>query len=369
MFYAHKQNLDKVMTLTILGLILVGLVVIGAIISAYYESGDVKNQMKMWKIVANAMGNPAKFLAVGGSLALLIASLLFSWFVGETMHDRMVSVGWTDISEALVITMQLVGTVSTYLMPLLLMMMYDTTALKRPDFDPNIAKNYAFFIESKIDPITKQERKNIKPLPVVFIVGTLLTIAMFLYMSYTGGLTSAAATSMTFFTICAALGIAAIIYCYNAKGATYEEIFAFAMSIIFGAGIYALDFHWNQLLTFEIPLANLDPNISSDLFARKVNQFSTDFSNRTLITLAMILMDIFASALGLLSGELVWLMKLMRWISYNSAQQNFIGTSAQAANTARGPAPITNTTPPVNTTPPPPPPPGGNVNPPPGLTP
>ena len=360
------------MTLTILGLVLLALVIIGAIVSAYYESGDVKNQMKMWKIVANALGNPAKFLAVGGSLALLIASLLFSWFVGETMHDRMVAVGWTDISEALVITMQLVGTVSTYLMPLLLMMMYDTTALKRPDFDPNTAKNYEFFTKKSIDPVTKQERKTVKAMPVTFVLGTLLTTATLLYMSYTGSLTSAAATSMVFFTLCAALGVAAIIYCYNAKGATYEEIFAFAMSIIFGAGVYAMDFHWNQLLTFEIPLSNLDPNMATDEFAKAVDKFSRDFSNRTLVTLVMILMDIFASALGLLSGELVWLMKLMRWISYNSAQQNFITTNSQT--TGRGNAnvnPTINTNVNTNTTPPPPPPPptGGNTNPPPGATP
>lgn len=358
------------MTLGIIGIVLVVLVVLGAIVSAYYESGDVKNQMKMWKVVANAMGNPAKFLAVGGSLALLIASIIFSVLVGQTMHARMVQVGWIDISEYLVVTMQLVGTVSTYLMPLLLMMMYDTTALKRPDFDAAKAAEYDFWTVKEKPIGTSPARRRPRLSSIGLVISTLLTTAVILYSTYTGGLTTAAANSMLFFLVCASLAIAAIMYCYNAKGATYEEIFAFAMSIVFGAGVYALDFHWNQLLTFEIPLSQLDPNMSSELFAQKVTEFQRNFGNRTFITLMMILMDIFASALGLLSGELVWLMKLMRWISYNSAQQGFT-TTTQQVNQQRTVSPVVS---PINTTPPPPPPPppvpptGGGTNPPPGTT-
>ncbi len=320
-----------------IGLIIFACLLVLSFVASYYEAKQAGNQVKMWTVITHALNTVPKAIVIGAPMALLVGSILFSISVAHTLHARMETADWIDISESILVTMQVMGTVSVFLVPVFLMMMFDTSALKRVDFVDASANTYSF-----------------KQTGLVITSISVLLLLILIGLTFAGQFSSATLVSGSFFTISIAASIAAIIYCYNAKGSTYEEIFAFSMSIIFGVGVYALDLYWNRVLTMDVPLQNLDVTVlTPNEFATLMQKHEMNYFNRSAVTILCILIDLLASALGLITGEIVWLMKFLRYTAYSAVRQGFTTidqqTRVQPQNRTTPP------TPPINTNPPPPP--------------
>lgn len=318
-------------TFLILGAVILFIVVVTAVAMAVKETKSQKSAIEVWEIASRSLSNPLKMFALASSLLLLIASLSLSAALAETLHLRMQEHNMVDISYFMLLVIQVVGTIGAYLAPLFLIMMWDDT-LVRPTFDSKEA--------DKID-----LRKFY--ITVAGMIGAIITAVW--VGAYLGYVSSAAVMSGSFFVITVGVSAICIVYCYIKRGSNYEEIFAFATSIFVASAVYALDFHWNELLTYSLPISKLDPMMDEMLFAERVNAASIDFSNRTFATLVMIIIDIFASAIGLVTGDLKGLYFALRFTNDQNLNNALIAVQNGSNNT---PPPTTTTPPTPPVTPP-----------------
>ena len=290
----------------IVGIVILAVIMAIAVMIAVYEHKPGVSPMKVWEIAATALANPLKMLALSISFILFLMSVLMSIAVSDSLHLRMTMTGWSDVNISILYILQITGTLATFLMPLFLLAMLDVSAIRRSDFVEEKGKAYSF----KVPGIT---------------IGTvgLGLVTLLNVLSYMDQITTSVAVSGSFLIICLTAGIASIIYSYNARGATYEEIFAFSMTLVTGVVVYSLDFHWNSLLTYSIPISKLDPDMDPLEFARKVEGFAIDQDNRNFITIAMIIIDLLAAAIGLITQELKNLLKAIVFRTYTNTQMEF----------------------------------------------
>jgi hypothetical protein len=328
-------------TFLIMGVVILIIVMIVSVILAIKESKKGGEAITVWTIVSRALSNPLKLFALAASLILLGASLTLSATLADTLHLRMQEYNMVDINYTMLLIIQIVGTLGAYLAPLFLMMMWDDT-LVRPTYDAKAAA------------LIKLDKFNYGVLGV-----TVLTIILLGVGNYFEYVNTAATVAGSCFLAVLGVSIISIVYCFIKRGANYEEIFAFMSSVMIAGAVYILDFHWNELLTYSLAISDLDINMDEMEYAKAVNMARINLDNRTFSTLAMIGVDIFASAIGLVTGDLKAVLQALRFD--NDTKLNDALMSIQ-----NGPTP--NPTPPTPPNPPTPPTPP-NVAPPIVITP
>lgn len=291
-----------------------------------------RNEITMWRLVIDAFNMPTKALTQGSQYFALVITFAVSTAVATTLHERMEDAGdaWKDISLLINLAIQYLGTIAVYLIPMLAGLILDDRN-RREGFTPTAAAAYQF-----------------RNTGIGIAVTTALIVIGLIVGNIFDAVSTAMMTSASFFTVSMLGALAFIIYGYNKRGASPVEVMTFALAVIFGAGVYAVDFHWNQQLTIEVPLGALDLDTMTDAqITQAVNDANQAFTNRTLITLLLILLDLFAASLALLSGEIMWLVRLQQAIA-NTRIREDINTNAKVSG-VKGVVNNnnTNTTPPV----------------------
>lgn len=308
-----------------------------SLIWVWFSHREGRNEITMWRLLVDAFNMPTKAITQGSQYFFLVLTIAISAAVAMTMHERMLDAGpaWQDISLLINLAIQFLGTLAVYLIPMLAGLILD-----------NRNRREGWKLEDA-------DKFNFKPIGIVFGITTALAVTGLVVGNHMDVVSTAMMTSMSFFVICMLGAIAFTIYGYGKKGASPVEVMTFILAVIFGAGVYAVDFHWNQQLTIEIPLAALDLDKMSDAqITQAVNEANQAFTNRTLITLLLILLDVFSASLALLSGEILWFVRLTQGIANSRISEDARKNMRTGGTTSPPPPP-----------PPPPPPGGGSVNP------
>ena len=271
----------------------------------WFSHKEGRNEVTMWRMLVDAFNMPTKALTQGSQYLFLVLTLAISTSVGMSMHERMLDAGdaWKDIPLSLNLAIQYLGTIAVYLIPMLAGLILD---------DRNRREGW---IKPVIDP-NRPNKNSFRNTGIGFAVFTALVVTGLSVGNYFDVVSTAMMTSMNFFVICMSTALAFTMYGYTYRGASNIEVLSFILAVIFGAGVYALDFHWNQQLTIEIPLSLLDLDKMTDAqITTAVNDANQAFTNRTLITLVLILLDLFSASLALLSGEILWFVRLQQGIA------------------------------------------------------
>lgn len=304
----------------IVGLVLAIILITASLYMAYTETVSMDRGIMVWEVAHRFFANIPKILSLMSSLMILTVSVVLSVFIAQSLYVRMVEFNMSDISEGMLIAAQVAATIAGFLAPQYLMSMWDTS-LTRDNF-----------VEAEANKI------NFNKIGIPILAVTTLIVFSLVGSSIAGYVSTAFMVTVSFFVFMIGLSILAILYCYIKRGATTEEVFAFAITIGFATLVYGIDFHWNELLAYTLPLQSLSPDLSDEEFAKAVFKFENDLLNRSVMTLILLMLDFLASTIELMTGGLKSLSQAMRiatMVSFNQEVNNInrrSGTGSGSGN-------------------------------------
>ena len=318
----------------LIGLGLAAAVLILSIAWSYVTHTGKRNETAAWMILTEAFNLPTKLIISGPTFFLLIITILLSMAVADGLHERMELAGWgQDIPYVVNMGLQMLGTLAFYLIPVMIALVLDSS-MPRPGWikpDVNAADATT---ANKAKLYTKQANKVLYS---ILGSGSLIAIGLIAAGSL-DIISSAFAVSGTFFLLCFFTAVYIAVYGYYYAGSTYIEVMVLLLAVIVGIGVYSLDFYWNRLLTVDFVLNNLDYDNLSDLEINKAMQMAyQDYSNRTLLNIVLIIVDLFAAGWSLLNKEQLWFIRLTQVLA-----QEKIGRAKMAESDRLNPNANTN---------------------------